>query len=316
MKNKRTIRGFTLVELLVVIGIIALLISILLPSLSKAQRAAKNAACLANMRSLGQAVAIYQSENRQSFPPLSQYANGSFSSNNFRGFNIWGLLRIKPGNMVAVCPQVFQDMPTPSQIGSPRSFFSYKYNWYLAGAESNTTLQPWLPHPRLDASTGLLYPAPAKAVSHSSEVLMFMDFPQIVAFQTDDSAGSDRGIQYVQVSLWNSAANTSLNTVTATGEKHQIARQVAPVHGAIRRTPNGVVASDNQTPADPALAGSINVAYCDGSVRSVDVSQGLVNNTADPTKRNINTDATNGGYSRWGMYTPIPGTRLDWTMSP
>jgi prepilin-type N-terminal cleavage/methylation domain-containing protein/prepilin-type processing-associated H-X9-DG protein len=61
-------RGFTLVELLVVIGIIALLISILLPSLNKARQQANLLKCQANLKTIGQLIATYAAENKGRMP--------------------------------------------------------------------------------------------------------------------------------------------------------------------------------------------------------------------------------------------------------
>jgi len=71
MLRKRN--GFTLVELLVVVGVIALLLAILLPSLNRARESAKQTECLSNLRQLGMAFIMYCDDNHQKLPNFAAY---------------------------------------------------------------------------------------------------------------------------------------------------------------------------------------------------------------------------------------------------
>jgi len=80
MTSRAATRAFTLVELLVVIGIIAVLISILIPTLGQAQRASKRTTCASNLRQFGLAWHMYANEYKGFFP------------DNNEGFGTWELI--------------------------------------------------------------------------------------------------------------------------------------------------------------------------------------------------------------------------------
>jgi prepilin-type N-terminal cleavage/methylation domain-containing protein len=76
-------RAFTLVELLVVIGIIAVLVAILLPTLGKARTAADRTVCLSNLQQCAQALYIYGAQAKGAIPPAEPKSNAGTS------YTIW-----------------------------------------------------------------------------------------------------------------------------------------------------------------------------------------------------------------------------------
>ena len=68
ISTRASLRAFTLVELLVVIGIIALLISILLPALSKARQSSNVIACASNIRQLMMSFRLFAQDHNGSLP--------------------------------------------------------------------------------------------------------------------------------------------------------------------------------------------------------------------------------------------------------
>ena len=81
--------GFTLIELLVVVSIIALLVSVLLPALSKARGQAKRVVCSANLRAIYMALQLYAEDYRGRYPRHGYEVNQALYTFNQYTFTSW-----------------------------------------------------------------------------------------------------------------------------------------------------------------------------------------------------------------------------------
>lgn len=140
-------RAFTLVELLVVIGIIAVLMGMLLPALSKATLHAKSVQCASNMRQVGTSLLMYANENKGWLFPLGPNVplgpGGSMvpSTLGYVGTatqkdKVWTTLVFsRPDPAVMFCPQDVGNFPDVDKDGNPINpifWHSYLLNQHLA----------------------------------------------------------------------------------------------------------------------------------------------------------------------------------------
>jgi prepilin-type processing-associated H-X9-DG protein/prepilin-type N-terminal cleavage/methylation domain-containing protein len=188
-RSKPAAVGFTLVELLVVIGIIALLISILLPALNRAKQAANTVACLSNLRQLGQAATMYSQENKGMFPLaregsfyqwprlLSKYLGKEWPASFPYGGDATGSgMRV---GSVFWCPS---GIPELDWIGSAadKRYLSYGISKYIHGGDSGyPTLYHVTKFPQVKKSTeaALFVDAPGGPTDpYSKPIWAFYDY--------------------------------------------------------------------------------------------------------------------------------------------
>ena len=137
MVNKRKYSGFTLLELLVVISLVAMLIGILVPSLKKAKALTKSTVCKSNLRAAAVGFRMYLDEYDDYMPPAARYP--SLGINNLKPIAEF-LRPFLSGPKSLRCPADSRHM----RDDSDRNYFetedsSYEYNQDIGGQRVKNT---------------------------------------------------------------------------------------------------------------------------------------------------------------------------------
>jgi prepilin-type processing-associated H-X9-DG protein len=254
------------VELLVVIGIIAVLIAILLPALNVARESAARTKCLSNIRQIAIAVVAYCSDNKGTFPALASGRNGAAGNSaeilhwqldNAAGVSTTSLtlaqgghydaliatqgigpyLGVKPTNVNMLrCPSDTTYTTRTGFTGEDQSYsFSYSFNWDFNG-ESPT--DPYYP-----VSTAVI-PDLRNKINQVSDPA-----DKVLVIEEDERTLDDVNCSVVENPVY-------------WGDGNRLSMRHDPVYG--KRPDPMVITYPSATPWIPNANGKGNVGFCDG----------------------------------------------------
>jgi prepilin-type N-terminal cleavage/methylation domain-containing protein len=121
----KVLSAFTLVELLVVISIISLLLSILMPTLSKAREIAKNVVCTSNLKSIGTSIIVYTMSNDNLLPPGAVCIESKDRNGN--GHLYWSDVALETSDKTGINYAAMR--PPKGVINCPSKKFVQERNW-------------------------------------------------------------------------------------------------------------------------------------------------------------------------------------------
>jgi general secretion pathway protein G len=236
-------RGFTLVELLVVIGIIALLVGILLPTLSSARVSAQQSVCLNNMRQLGTAITQYCNDNREWYPQSTHP-----DPNRFIEVNESWIHTIRPyiaeTDECRVCPA---DLRRDDLLETTSGVINGEE--VEIGRGSSYLINYYLIHP-VERQPALI---PITVADFRRRIAVPNPVDTIVLFESaDDLAGVDEINDHTDSEEWIASPSDTLNWDAVTAE-------IKPDRHA-------------SSPNDEQTAGRANYLYADTHVKAVEAA--------------------------------------------
>ncbi len=286
--NRRSAGGFTLVELLIVIGITALLIGILLPVLGRARRAAETTYCLGNLRTIGQGMIMYTAENKGWLP-----GSGWTSGAQFFDFRV-----SPPGIATGLSTTNSPGINEPSDwIGAIAGYTGYGKDRDIAGNDDLARYSKYRTLPFLSCPGYKWMPVPAGSKS-------------------DADVGSGPGISYCTSLAF---LNRAWETFSTTGSTYLNGNLVMPADGTGKR---GIITLlPTYSPRITMIGDSSSKVFaCDGARTVIPASSGgpavekppVYVISANPSTTNWdNTSYADygafGGWSHSAYRTAVPG---------
>lgn len=151
--------GFTLIELLVVIAVIALLMAVLLPTLSRARKHAKSVVCRSHLKQWGTTLALYLEDNEGRFPRAGANENVSSALSLLRGLYLGSKTDPNsPGRYHGVRTEGIACCPMAAKGNGPGTFTSTANGELWMEGKTGLTFAPWeitRPGPPFRMSYGL-----------------------------------------------------------------------------------------------------------------------------------------------------------------
>lgn len=159
--KKSSRRGFTLVELIIVIAIIALLVSLMIPQVSKYTERSRSVVCMNNLKNIGVAVTAYAGEHNNAYPFVELDTNDPVYTTNYQALPMLDTLKTYGADE--------RVMKCPSDVAGP--------NWYASRSNS----YQWCPMADGESGANLVMyrrDGTAKPVS-AKRVLIAMDYDSV-----------------------------------------------------------------------------------------------------------------------------------------